>query len=80
MDTGSAILNADAFKDTRSSSSESADGPDIHSRMCVPLINKAGRALGVIQLENNSLQPQINQDDLDVLVSLGSQAVLAIEG
>jgi sigma-B regulation protein RsbU (phosphoserine phosphatase) len=79
MDTGSAILSADALKDSRTSVTEGGDGPGNCSMMCVPLINRAGRALGVIQLESNSLRPLITQEDLDVLVSLGAQAILAIE-
>ena len=79
MESGAAILSVDSETDARQASIENADGSGSVTMMCVPLINKAGRALGAIQLENTSLQPQISKDDLDVLVSLGSQAVLAIE-
>ncbi len=44
MESGSAILSADLVKDAQKSSIESADAPGIRSMMCVPLINKAGRA------------------------------------
>ncbi len=77
VDTGSALLSSDVLKE--SPSSAAGAGPGQQSTMCAPLINKAGRALGVIQLESKGLRSQITQDDLDVLVSLGSQAVLAIE-
>jgi phosphoserine phosphatase RsbU/P len=78
VDTGSALLSSDVFKE--SPGSAAGAGPRQQSTMCVPLINKTGRALGVIQLESKGgPRSQITQDDLDVLVSLGSQAVLAIE-
>jgi phosphoserine phosphatase RsbU/P len=77
VDTGSALLSSNVFME--SSGSPGGAGPGQPSTMCVPLINKAGRALGVIQLESKGLRSQITQDDLDVLVSLGAQAVLAIE-
>jgi len=77
VDTGSAVLSSDVLKE--SPSSAAGAGPGQQSTMCAPLINKAGRALGVIQLESKGLRSQITRDDLDVLVSLGSQAVLAIE-
>ncbi|HEV3304679.1 MAG TPA: SpoIIE family protein phosphatase [Planctomycetaceae bacterium] len=79
VDTGSAILSADALKESGTSGGHTAVGPGNQSTMCVPLINKTGRVLGVIQLESNGLKSPITQDDLDVLVSLGSQAILAIE-
>ena len=47
--------------------------------ICVPLLSQDGRALGVIQLDTKSLRHQFTQTDLDVLVSVGAQASLAIE-
>lgn len=79
MESGEAILSADALEDSRFNSSESLDGLGIRSMMCVPLIGQEGRALGVIQLDTTSLRHQFTQADLDVLVSVGSQATLAIE-
>jgi sigma-B regulation protein RsbU (phosphoserine phosphatase) len=51
----------------------------IRSMICVPLMNKDGKALGAIQLQTQSLRQQFTQSDLDVLVSVGSQAILAVE-
>lgn len=76
MDQGEAILSVDPLK---SGSREGPDRPGVRSAMCVPLINRQGRALGAIHLQDTGLGPQITQGDLDVLVSIGSQAVLAIE-
>ncbi|HUE13230.1 MAG TPA: SpoIIE family protein phosphatase [Planctomycetaceae bacterium] len=79
MESGEAILSADALEDSRFNSSDSLDGLKIRSMICVPLIGQEGRALGVIQLDTKSLRHQFTQTDLDVLVSVGAQASLAIE-
>ncbi len=79
MESGEAILSADALEDSRFDASESLAGLGIRSMICVPLMNKDGKALGAIQLQTQSLRQQFTQSDLDVLVSVGSQAILAIE-
>jgi phosphoserine phosphatase RsbU/P len=79
MESGEAILSADALEDSRFKTSDSLDGLAIRSMICVPLLNQDGRALGVIQLDTKSLRHQFTQTDLDVLVSVGAQASLAIE-
>jgi serine phosphatase RsbU (regulator of sigma subunit)/pSer/pThr/pTyr-binding forkhead associated (FHA) protein len=79
MESGEAILSADALEDSRFNSSDSLDGLKIRSMICVPLIGKEGRALGAIQLDTKGLRHQFTQTDLDVLVSVGAQASLAIE-
>ncbi len=79
MESGEAILSADALEDKRFDASESLDGLGIRSMICVPLIAKGGEALGAIQLQTQSLRHQFTQSDLDVLISVGSQATLAIE-
>ncbi len=79
MESGEAILGADALEDSRFNASDSLEGLAIRSMMCVPLIGQEGRALGVIQLDTKSLRHQFTQTDLDVLVSVGAQASLAIE-
>jgi serine phosphatase RsbU (regulator of sigma subunit)/pSer/pThr/pTyr-binding forkhead associated (FHA) protein len=79
MDSGEAILSADALEDSRFDSSESLDGLSIRSMMCVPLMSKDGAPLGVIQLDTRNLGQQFTQSDLDVMVSVASQASLAID-
>jgi sigma-B regulation protein RsbU (phosphoserine phosphatase) len=79
MQSGEAILSADALEDSRFDASESLAGLGIRSMICVPLMSKDGTALGAIQLQTQSLRQQFTQSDLDVLVSVGSQAILAIE-
>jgi sigma-B regulation protein RsbU (phosphoserine phosphatase) len=79
MQSGEAILSADALEDSRFDASESLAGLGIRSMICVPLMTKGGTALGAIQLQTQSLRQQFTQSDLDVLVSVGSQAILAVE-
>jgi phosphoserine phosphatase RsbU/P len=79
MQSGEAILSADALEDSRFDASESLDGLGIRSMICVPLMAKGGDAIGAIQLQTQSLRHQFTQSDLDVLISVGSQAILAVE-
>lgn len=79
MDSGKAILSADALEDSRFDTSESLSSLRIRSMMCVPLVNKDGKALGVVQIGTNDVTKQFTQDDLDVMASVASQATLAVE-
>lgn len=79
METGKAILSADALEDSRFQTSESLTDLRIRSMMCVPLCGKSERPLGVIQISTRDARQQFAKDDLDVLVSVASQATLAVE-
>ena len=79
MQTKKAILSADAATDTRFDSSQSIADFQIRSLMCAPLVGSADRALGVIQIDTLDQRSRFNQDDLEVLVSVASQAAIAIE-
>jgi len=79
MRTGEAILSADASEDSRFVSSESLAGLQIRSMMCAPLIAQAGQRLGVIQITTFDLRLKFTEDDLDLLVNIGTQCTLAIE-
>ena len=79
MESGQAILSANAPEDSRFSMSESIDGLRIKSMICAPLTGAGTKALGVIQIATWDLQQQFSEDDLDVLVSVAAQACLAIE-
>ncbi len=74
-----AILSADASDDERFKTSESLSGLKIRSVMCVPLIDKANKVLGVIQLNTKKNYSQFTSDDLDILTAVASQASLAID-
>ena len=74
-----AILSADAASDTRFDMSQSIADFQIRSLMCVPLVGSDDRALGVIQIDTLDQRSRFNNDDLEVLVSVASQAAIAIE-
>ena len=79
MSTKEALLSADAASDKRFEMSESIADFRIRSMMCAPLINSAGRALGVIQIDTLDQRSRFQQDDLDVLASVAAQAAFAVE-
>lgn len=79
MSTGEAVLSADVTDDTRFRSSLSVAALEIRSIMCVPLKGPSGDLVGVIQLSTNDCARIFRQDDLEILLSVGSQCALAIE-
>lgn len=79
LETGEAILSADALSDRRFEMSESLSDLQIRSMMCVPLASTMGEKLGVIQIDTKNLKQRFSPDDLEMLVSVASQASLAIE-
>jgi serine phosphatase RsbU (regulator of sigma subunit)/pSer/pThr/pTyr-binding forkhead associated (FHA) protein len=79
MDSKEALLSADAASDSRFQMSESIADFRIRSMMCAPLINSAGGALGVIQIDTLDQRSRFQQDDLDVLASVAAQAAFAVE-
>lgn len=79
MQEGKAILSADAVKDSRFKLSESLTQLQIRSMMCLPLLDKEDNALGVIQIDTKDVRRQFSQDDLDLMVSVASQASMALE-
>lgn len=74
-----AILSADAATDTRFDMAQSIADFRIRSMMCVPIFNKDGDPLGVIQLDTQDQMQKFEQEDLDVLTSVASQVVFLIE-
>jgi serine phosphatase RsbU (regulator of sigma subunit) len=74
-----AILSADAATDGRFDSSQSIAEFRIRSMMCAPLVDSTGRALGAIQIDTLDKGSRFQQDDLEVLASVASQAAIAIE-
>lgn len=79
MESGQAILSADVFGDRRFQHSESIADMQLRSLMCTPLMDTDGKALGVLQLSTLDVTQPFNSDDLDLLVSVGAQAGLAVE-
>jgi serine phosphatase RsbU (regulator of sigma subunit)/pSer/pThr/pTyr-binding forkhead associated (FHA) protein len=79
MQTGRAILSADAGDDRRFRESESVSDLSIRSLMCAPLMSQDGTALGVIHLDTQDIRMQFMQDDLDVLTAVATHAAVALE-
>ena len=79
VQTGSAILCADAGTDQRFGKLASVRLLELHSVMCVPMLGDDGVCLGVIQLDSRDLCNQFRQDDLDLLVCGSLLAARAVE-
>ena len=79
MNSKQAILSADAANDAKFGMSESIADFRIRSMMCAPLIDSEGQALGVIQIDTLDQRTRFQQEDLDLLASVASQAAFAVE-
>jgi len=73
-----AILSQDAGHDPNLPVSASIADLKIRSIMCVPLLAPDGQALGILQLDTSD-RKQFQQDDLDVMIAVASQAGIAIQ-
>lgn len=79
LQSGNAILSANALEDSRFDKSDSISDLNISSTMCVPLLESNGNCFGVIQLTTTTIQSPFTQDDIDLLVSVATQISLAIQ-
>jgi len=79
MESSQAILSENVLDDSRFRKSTSLTRMKIRSMMCAPLVGSDGAALGVIQVVTRGERDAFSGDDLDLLVSVASQAALAIE-
>jgi serine phosphatase RsbU (regulator of sigma subunit)/pSer/pThr/pTyr-binding forkhead associated (FHA) protein len=73
-----AVLSQDAGSDKNLPISASIADLKIRSVMCVPLLTPNNQALGIIQLDTSDRR-QFNQDDLDLLMAVASQAAISIQ-
>ncbi len=73
-----AVLSEDAGDDKNLPSSASISDLKIRSVMCVPLLTPDNKALGILQLDTSDRR-QFNEDDLDVLAAVASQAAISIQ-
>ncbi len=73
-----AVLSQDAGEDKNLPSSASIADLKIRSVMCVPLLTPDNKALGIIQLDTSDRR-QFNEDDLDVLAAVASQAAISVQ-
>lgn len=74
-----AIRSADASQDDRFVMSQSIADFRIRSVMCAPLLAQDHRPLGAIQIDTQNFHQQFSDEDLQILVSVASQASIAIE-
>lgn len=79
IDSREAILSADAASDSMFASSESIADFRIRSMMCAPLIDSVGNAFGALQIDTLDQRGRFTQNDLELLVSIASQAAVAID-
>jgi phosphoserine phosphatase RsbU/P len=73
-----AVLSQDAGNDNNLPTSASIADLKIRSVMCAPVLTPEGQALGILQIDTSDRR-QFDQDDLEVLVSVASQAASAIQ-
>lgn len=71
------ILSADASNEF--TASESISNLAIRSMMCVPMLDKQGEPLGVINIDTQNPMAQFGQEDLEILMTVAGQASLTYE-
>jgi serine phosphatase RsbU (regulator of sigma subunit) len=79
VETKMAIISADAATDERYDMSQSIVVFRIRSMMCTPIINADGDVLGVLQIDTLDQRSRFQDDDLEVLASVATQAAIAID-
>lgn len=79
MESGQALLSTNVLDDSRFKQSASLNKLQIRSVMCAPLMGYDDEAIGVIQIVTRGATDVFSNDDLELLVSVASQAALAIE-
>ena len=73
-----ALLISNAMTDSRLDGAKSVMIQQIRSAICVPLWRE-DKIIGVIQLDSVRIDNQFNQNDLELLKAIGSQAAMVIE-
>lgn len=79
MKAKKAILSADAASDERFGMAQSIADFSIRSMICAPMIGLDGQPIGVIQIDTLNQRARFNDQDLEVLASVASQAAIAID-
>ncbi len=79
IDLRQAVLSADAASDQQFDASQSIADFQIRSMMCAPLFDVDGEPIGVLQVDTLERNKQFNEEDLEVLVSVATQAGIAID-
>jgi serine phosphatase RsbU (regulator of sigma subunit) len=79
LDEGVGLLSEDVHKDQRFQSSTTITSLDLHSVLCVPLINPDGRRLGVLQVDRHCKGYGFRLEDLHLLTAIGMQVSVVLE-
>lgn len=79
MDTQEGILSADVMMDEEFNKAQSIADFRIRSMMCAPLLDSLGNSMGVIQIDTVKQSKRFQQEDLEVLLAVASQAGIAID-
>jgi phosphoserine phosphatase RsbU/P len=79
MTTGEAVLSGNVLDDSRFKGSTALAKMRVSSMLCVPLLDQDDNPFGIIQILTRSTVHVFTEDDLDLLVSLSSQASMAID-
>jgi sigma-B regulation protein RsbU (phosphoserine phosphatase) len=75
----SGILSADASNDDQFDAAESISTLAIRSMMCVPMLDKEGEPIGVINIDTQNPLSQFRPEDLEILMTVAGQASLTYE-
>lgn len=78
IQTGQAIVTANARDDERFSNQDSVMSYDLRSILCVPLIYR-GRVVGVVYADNRIQNALFGERELQLLMTFANQAVIAIQ-
>jgi phosphoserine phosphatase RsbU/P len=79
LDEGIGLISEDLQSDKNYSSSHSITSLDLHSIICVPLINKDGHRLGVIQVDRFGPGFGFRVDDLHLLTAISMEVTVVLE-
>ena len=78
MESKQAILSADAVSDSQFDANQSIVDLQIRSMMCAPLFDSEGSVIGILQVDTSERQRQFRPHDLELLVSVATQAGIAV--
>lgn len=79
LDEGIGLISEDLKSDKTYEPSHSIASLDLHSLLCVPLINQDGRRLGVIQADRFCQGFGFRIEDLHLLTAIGMEVTVVLE-
>ena len=79
LDEGIGLISEDLQSDQRFQASNTILSLDLHSIICVPLIDQDGKRLGVIQVDRFCRGYGFRLEDLHMLTALSMQVVIVLE-